>query len=497
MTCRRQLFLNALSNRLAVSFAESTKHCTKGKSCSATCIYKGDDCLVGLDPNVAKSLTRLVELVRSHVARGGSEEAALAAVSRIEGSGTLEGQAKKIGKALDGMATAYSDPKEREARISQVFDMVLPGIAKKGDTGEKQAYDQDQIEHLMKNKNIEAYERVYRDVESGKLKTPEQVNNALRPLAKSRRVNEISDSQVDLAMSLLPKDLVAGLGKQGQPGEWGVWGENQGTLDAPTGGHTPTNKSASGRARLIVRIGMEEGMRDMYTGQRVGFGDIDLEHTIPFGVARAGAETGSNFGLTTRLNNRAKGDVSPEEWRQKVLKGYETAGGKLTDKAKTRLREEQVAAQRYNDEKAAVSGGTSPKTVAAVFKGIEESDNNTATKQKLKNKAMASMADYGETYLAGFRANRPGASRRVYLYRNSAEGERVLDMASRVIDDASRSGDTVRVEKALDILRSGAPRINDALTKRYGSQRLDNEATEAADVANTVRGQLIKELEAL
>jgi hypothetical protein len=132
-----------------------------------------------------------------------------------------------------------------------------------------------------------------------------------------------------------------------------------------------------------------------------------------------------------------------------------------------------------------------------VFRGIEESDNNTATKQKLKNKAMASMADYGETYLAGFRANRPGASRRVYLYRNSAEGERVLDIASRVIDDASRSGDTARVEKALDILRSGAPRINEALTKRYGPQRLDNEATEAADVANSVRGQLMKELEAL
>lgn len=473
------------------------KKCSKGKNCSATCIYAGDECLVNLDPKVSEALTKLVSHVQAFVSRGGDEETALQALGRFEGSGTIEGQAKKVAKALDSMEKAYPDPAEREKKISQVFDLVLPGMAKKGDTGEKQALNEEQVLHLIKNKEIEGYEKVYQDVKSGKLKTPEEVNSALVPFAKNRRVNDISDSQVDLAMSMLPKDLVSSLGKQGSPGEWGKWGANQDTLSVPEGGHTPTNQSASERARLIVRIGMQEGMRDMYTGQRVGFGDIDLEHTVPFGVGRAGAETGANFGLTTRKNNREKGDISPEEWRQKVLAKYPTENGQLTAAARKKLQDEQIAAQKYNDEKAKVQGGTNPDTVASVFKGIDESANKGATKQKLKNKALQSMAGYGETYLHGFRANRPGASRRVYIYRGTAQGEQIMDTAAAVIDKYSKEGNTAKVEKAMEILRSGAPRIHEVLDQKYGSKRLDSEATEATDLANKVRKEILEELEAL
>jgi hypothetical protein len=480
------------------SFAASgQKGCVKGKSCGATCIYQGDECVLGLDPNVSSALSKVVEHIRGYVKRGGSEEVAQQALERMESKTTFEATAKKISSSLDEMEKAYPNAKEREEKISQVFDLILPGIAKKGDTGEKQAYSQKQIEHLVNNKDIPKYEQVYNDVKSGKLKTPEEVNAALKPLAEKRRVNDISDTQVNLAMSMLPSDLVASLSKQGQPGEWGKWGKNQSTLDVPEGGHTAKNASAQERARLIVRIGMQEGMRDMYTGQKIGFGDIDLEHTIPFGVAKAGAETGSNFGLTTRLNNRAKGDLSPETWRGKVLKGYETKEGKLTPKALQKLQDEQAAARKYNDEKAKVSGGTRPDTVAAVFKGIDDSSNKPVIKSKLKNKALQSMAGYGETYLQGFRANRPGASRRVYIYRGNATGDKVMDAAAKKIDEATKAGDTAKVEKVLDILRGGAPRINEALDKQYGPKRLDNEATGAADVANKVRQNILSEIEAV
>ena len=477
------------------SFSAARDKCVKGKSCGATCIYQKNDCVLDLDPKTSAAMNKVSEYVRNYVKAGGSEETAMAALSRIEGSGTTEGTAKKIGSALDAMSEKYPNEKQREEKIQEVFDLVLPGIAVKGDTGVKQAYDEEQINALMGNKKIDAYEKVYRDVESGKLKTPEEVNAALRPLAESRRVNDISDEQVDLAMAMMPKDLVAGLSKQGQPGEWGKWGANQSTLDVPDGGHTATNKAGAERARLIVRIGLEEGMKDMYTGQKIGFGDMDLEHTVPFGVAKAGAETGSNFGLTTRLNNRAKGDMSPEDWRQKVLKNYPTENGRLTDAARKKLQDEQVKAQKYNDDRARVSAGTRPDTVASVFKGIDESKDTPKVKGKLKNKALQSMAGYGETYLQGFRANRAGASRRVYLYRDNETGTRILDAAAAKIDRASKANEPAKVERVLDILRSGAPRINSALDERYGPKRLDNEATEAATVANGVRRQILSEIE--
>jgi hypothetical protein len=242
---------------------------------------------------------------------------------------------------------------------------------------------------------------------------------------------------------------------------------------------------------------MQEGMKDMYTGQKIGFGDIDLEHTVPYGVAKRGAETGSNFGLTTRLNNRAKGDISPEDWRKGVLKNYPIENGKLTPAAVKKLQQEQIIANKYNDDRARISGGTNPQTVAAIFKGINESKDKAEIKSKLKNKALASMVGYTETYLHGFRANRPGASRREYLYRGSDPGNKIMDAAAAKIDKYSRDGDTKKVEKVMDILRSGPGRIHSELDVKYGPKRLDNEVTEGANIANKVRQEILSEIEAL
>jgi hypothetical protein len=446
---------------------------------------------------VSEAVNKVIPRLREYVARGGSEEVVESSLERLDKKGKFNTSAKKIAKALDALEKEYPDPKEREEKINQVFDLILPGIAKKGDTGEIQAYNQNQIETLAKNSKIDEYEKVYQDTKSGKLKTPEEINAALKPLAESRRVNDISDSQVDLAMSLLPDDLKASLSGQGVPGEWGKWGKNQDSLEPPTEGWSAKNESSDARARLIVRIGMQEGMRDMYTGQRVGFGDIDLEHIVPFGVAGRGAETGSNFGITTRLNNRAKSDESPETWRQKVLSQYEMKGGKLTPAAISKLQVEQADASRYNDSRASIKGSASPETVAAIFQGIDQSKENPKNKSKLKNKALATMAGYTETYFQGFRANRAGQSRRIYVYKGTELGNRIMDTAAQKIDQAQKAGDNGRVEKILDILRTGSPRINEALTSKYGDKRLDSEVTEATDIANGIRRDILTELESI
>jgi hypothetical protein len=491
------IFTEDRGNPAIYSFASKTDQCIRGKSCGATCIYSGHDCVLDLDPKASEAISRVIPLIKGYVSRGGSEEVAAGVLERLDSKGKFTATVKSIAKALDNMEKEYPDPKEREERINQVFDLVLPGIAKKGDTGEKQAYTQDQIEALAKNKKIDEYEKVYQDVKAGKLKTPEEVNAALKPLAESRRVNNISESQVDLAMSMLPADLKNSLSGQGVPGEWGKWGKNQSTLEPPSGGWSAKNESADARARLIVRIGMEEGMKDMYTGQRVGFGDIDLEHTVPFGVAKRGAETGSNFGITTRLNNRVKSDESPETWRQKVLGQYEMDGGKLTPQAIQRLQSEQADAARYNDKRASIKAGASPETVASIFQGIDQSNEKPVNKSKLKNKALATIAGYTETYFQGFRANRAGQSRRLYMYKGTELGDKVMDTAARKLDQAQKAGDTKKVEQILQILRTGTPRVNEALTKKYGDKRLDNEATEAADIANGVRRDILSELEGI
>lgn len=479
-----------------VESGEGKSKCQKGKSCGATCIYKGDDCVMGLSGAVAIAMPELARYIKKYVESGGDEEAVMGALSRLDPETTAA--AKKIASALDSMKKKYPDEKERDEKISQVLDLVLPGIAKKGDTGERQAYSEEDLSYLRKNKQVDKLEKVYRDIESGKLKTPEEINEALRPIAQERRVNKISDEQVDLAMAMMPKDLIASLSKQGSPGEWGKWGANQSTLDVPEKGHTAKNESGVERARLIVRIGMEENMRDMYDGRRIGFGDIDLEHGIPFTLAGRGAETGSNFGLSTRLSNRSKGNISPEEWRSKLLKRYPVdENGQLTESARRKIIEEQESVRKYNNARALASQA-SPQTVAAVFRGIEDSGMSKEEKESLKNKAMASIAGYTETYFVGERPTRKGASVRVYMYRDSVLGSRVLDLAAQKIDKYTQEGKVGEVQKVLSLLQTGSPRVDRILDEKFGSWRNSVEAASAAsEAANQVRKELLEELGAI
>jgi len=472
-----------------------SKRCDKGKSCKATCIFQGDDCIEDLPDNAAEAIDKVIERLNSYVSRGGEKELAIRVLERLEEKGDFSLVAKRISQSLDNMGVKYPDPKEREERINKVFDLILPGIAEKGDTGKKQFYTPEQITFLSKNKGIEECNKIYEDVKSGKLKTPEEINSSLKPLAEKRRVNDISDEQVDLAMSLMPPDLVRSLSKQGEPAIWGKWADNQSSLEVPEGGHTSKNQSASARARLITRIGLQEGMRDVYTGQRLGFGDIDLEHIVPSGVAKAGAEVGSNFGLTSRLNNRAKGDVSPESWRSQILSRYETKGGRLTPGAIEKLRLEELEARKYNDERSKLTGGVDPKVILDIFKGIDGSSSKPNDKSKLKDKALSSLIDYTATYMQGYRANRGEARRRIYVYRGTSVGESILDSAAKKIDEASKRGDTKKVEKIYEILRSGAGRINAELDEEYGPRRLDNGVPRAAEIANSVRTKILEEIE--
>jgi hypothetical protein len=71
----------------------------------------------------------------------------------------------------------------------------------------------------------------------------------------------------------------------------------------------------------------------------------------------------------------------------------------------------------------------------------------------------------------------------------------VLDTAARKIDQHTQAGKPEKVEQVLNILRSGSPRIQGILDEKYGAQRLDSQATEATNIANKVRSDLIKEIE--
>ena len=72
-----------------------------------------------------------------------------------------------------------------------------------------------------------------------------------------------------------------------------------------------------------------------------------------------------------------------------------------------------------------------------------------------------------------------------------------MNAAAAKIDRYSKEGNTQKVEQILTIMRSGTPRIQEELDKKYGPKRLDNEATEATDIANKIRKDILDEIEAV
>ena len=478
------------------SFAEGAKRCEKGKACSATCIYRGDVCQEDFPEKLQPAIKKFRDHLKAYVDRGGSKEVVESVVQRMEKYDTSSAMFGRLSKAMEEMEKEYPDEAKREKRMAELFDMVFPAVAKKGDTGEKQYNTAEEIDHLVKNPQVAKFEKVYQDVKSGKLKTPEEVNEALRPMAEERRKNKISEADLDFAMAIMPKEVVSGLQSQGGPGEWGAWGANQKTTDVPEGGHTPKNTTGMERARLITRIGLEEGMKDVYTGRQLGFGDVDLEHIVPFNVGGKAAEVGSNFGLTSRLNNRGKGNVSPEDWKAGVLKKYPVdEKGQLTPAAAKKLLADEAKAVKYNADRGRMTK-TEAKDVADIFKAIEASGESTMTRQKLKNKAMSSLAKYGETYLVGERANRAGQFRRQYIFRGTKSGEEVLDKAANLVSKYAAEGNDAGVAKVLNTLNSAAGRINSQLDSQFGPTRKDMEAGKAGTAAHAaVLKEILGELE--
>jgi hypothetical protein len=139
---------------------------------------------------------------------------------------------------------------------------------------------------------------------------------------------------------------------------------------------------------------------------------------------------------------------------------------------------------------------TEAKDVADIFKAIEASGESTMTRQKLKNKAMSTLAKYNETYLVGERANRAGQFRRQYIFRGTKAGEEVLDKAANLVSKYAAEGNDAGVAKVLNTLNSAAGRINSQLDSQFGPTRKDMEAGKAGTAAHAaVLKEILGELE--
>jgi hypothetical protein len=250
-------------------------------------------------------------------------------------------RAKELTEAYSELERAYPDPKEREKVFNRTVDGVLEtafGVKNPG-----AAVSEKEVEGIFKLQGrIKAATRAYEGMLSGKIKTAEQMRDSLREVAEGYRVNKVSDAEVKLALAFMPAEARTFLGKAGSVAEGGHFppGSKSDVIPVSFG---PVQKASveqqRGRAELIVRIGLESGWRDIYTGEKLPLLEADLEHIIPASHGGRFSEQGYNYGLTKSRLNRGKSEGSPDYFDVSNPEGYfyVSPTGKQTSKKREQV----------------------------------------------------------------------------------------------------------------------------------------------------------------
>lgn len=481
--------------------------CKKGKACSATCIYVGDDCLVTLDAPLGGALSQFRDMVVAAV-KGGhmTEEEGIKYLAKlggdskqerdVEGDETHEFKATaKIKKALNRahgeLEQEFPNPADRLKAMDFIANMVLPALHTNRD--DPNVTTKAQIEGLLAN---EAYlkkvdkvrEQIAEDLKNGVKITPEEANRRMAEIGEASRpyAGKITPGMVSLAIALMPDaeqkylssagalkeggGLFSGIKKlvgNAVPSKWGS------LKDAEA-----DDKEA--RLRLLTLVHLENGARDVYTGQLLPFSKADLEHKIPFEAIGYLAEVGNNMGLTASNFNRAK-SKGPAAYLYDTVKGFlvgktllnqkksdpelfTTVNGRkvLTKEGEERLnnvnnREQKRWSLSRNIEDAASAAPTSRK-IAELSQGIKESDFSVPEKTHMQNKLVAGMTGAAETARAGYQSGGRDEQPWYWMEQIPTTLPRLLSVAVKLKERAEQ-GDDSGWQEFLTTMRGASARI--------------------------------------
>ena len=356
------------------------KRCKKGKSCSSTCIYYLDDCLLVFpDPGVQKSLGQARDYIRSLESRGALTEEQAAgmfkSVAGLDSKKIRELPKNKTGEEADlrptknakgkevihpALKDAVKDVKARAENLQEgmrLLEKEIPdpktrqkafdefvGKIYNHTYGKPKMDDLDTVEGIASPKQqkiIKEGAKIYDDFVSGKREiTPKNVQEAMSGIATQMKVREPAEWEVKVGLGLISASAATYMSKAGSVDKGAVFVPGQKLTDLPKE-YAPTSKASeqaqAGRKELILRKLISQDFKDVYSGSNVHTANMDLEHFLPFSKFGIAAEVGNNYYATTMSSNRKKGDKSPDYFDTKNPNGY------FQTKAATKSKPAEVA----------------------------------------------------------------------------------------------------------------------------------------------------------
>lgn len=259
-----------IADRLAVSFVEAKNSgggskCTKGKSCSKTCISRGKECLMELEGSIGGGLGKMVAKIAAERSASGSDT-----LEEIQtGLNSLKPAQRR---AFEEFSAMMNSGKVTDGEMEQVANLLVSVYSVPGqDRKAVRSMSWDETADSMKR--LDSVEKAYNNSTAGGKFDPRAKDGVGDWIDKNARTVEISKEVGDLAYRMIPAGARNSIDGAGRPGQHWTG------LDSK-GDPIHTSKSSQVRGEMLVRRYMEQGGRDPYTGRKLDIRNAEPEHIV-------------------------------------------------------------------------------------------------------------------------------------------------------------------------------------------------------------------------
>jgi hypothetical protein len=293
--------------------------CTKGKSCSATCIHINKECLVELSENAGAALSQLSKFLSGGVDKGElSEETAQEAIDRIsDDKAALE----KFGKLINSGKASESD-------LEGVSDFAVSvALAPGQNRNASRTMSYEELQSIS-DRGLNHFEKAAdKSIGEDGVFNP-RLPGGMNDLVKSRfLVREISDEAAEAAYAMLPSTAKSAMNKAGAPAKgtaFAGYDEN---------GEPIFGEPSKVRGVFLVKRWMEQGGIDPYTGNRIDIRRAEPEHLFSFSEAKKTGVSGDqpeNLLWADPKPNNLKVDLTFPRFKEVVDKALAMGKEKYT-----------------------------------------------------------------------------------------------------------------------------------------------------------------------
>lgn len=498
--------------------------CIKGKSCSATCIYHNDDCVVTLSGEVGSSVRQVRDMLKEQVKRGVvTEEQANVIFQKNLGVQDLmkygpkdelitfdlksnemkfnrsmftsaqekqiRDNAQEFNSAIENIRQKHGE-KEASRRIEEIAGIMVPTTVAR--EREKISYTPPEaLEYIQRNKGtFEELNKIYEEAsklhKEGKL-TPEWLNNRLEVVNKvlKPRQGEWDEDDIRLAAAFLTPLERNFYSTAGSLKEGGGLFRKGDQLPSEYGDlNSATKEQQRARILLAAKNILDSNGKNTYTGQPIVALEHDWEHMIPFEAVGRNAEVMQNIGSVTSRENGGKGS-KPPSWLYSTGKGGFMEGmefdsrGFLTPESKEKWERKERAKLEVKQKKEeafqvgyTMDGPGRAKAAKELLAAISESKMKSDEKLAVTNKlALGFLLSHdrkmAETAGGGIQSHGRGEKRWYYFGK---ENPKFATFVANKIVELEEKGESGKVGQIAEIMtRLVNNRLNSAIKEELGT----------------------------